>query len=131
MNRLAKILLISVLLLSISCSKKSYETNGETIYKTGKNLLGENLLDRNASKIKFIKSCVFCHGKQGNAMNKVKLQWRFLSNSTSLSVPYTDELFYRFLDHDLKSDGTKADIGLIWKMNNRDKKDLLDYIKKL
>jgi hypothetical protein len=38
---------------------------------------------------------------------------------------------YRFLDHDLKSDGTKADIGVIWKMNDQDKKDLLDYLKTL
>ena len=131
MNLLSKIIFILALLFSISCSKKTYETNGETIYKTGKNLTGESLLDRDASKIKFIKSCVFCHGKQGNAMNKVNLQWKFLSNPTNLSVPYTDELFYRFLDHDLKSDGTKAAIGLIWKMNNQDKKDLLEYIKAL
>ena len=131
MKLITKIIFILALLLSISCGKKTYETNGESIYKTGKNLVGESLLDRNASQIKFIKSCVFCHGKQGNAMKKVNLQWRFLSNSTNLSVPYSDELFYRFLDHDLKSDGTKADIGIIWKMNNQDKKDLLNYIKTL
>ena len=123
-------LLLPVILL-ISCSKQTFTTNGETIYKTGRNLNGEKLRDRPKSRIKIVNSCKTCHGNSGNKMNSVSIKFSYLSDPSNFSIPYTDSLFYRFLDHDLKSDGTKADIGVIWKMNDNDKKDLLSYLKTL
>ena len=118
-------------LLLASCSNQIFSTNGETIYKTGKNIHGEKLLDKKASRIKIVNSCITCHGKNGNRMKSVSIKFNDLSNPGNFSNPYSDTLFYRFLDHDLKSDGTKANIGVIWKMNDKDKKDLLDYLKSL
>lgn len=92
---------------------------------------GEVMLDKSASRIKFVNSCKGCHGKKGDAMNKVSIKFSYLSNSNNFTIPYTDSLFFRFLDHDLKSNGTKANIGVIWKMADKDKKDLLTYLKTL
>jgi len=115
----------------LSCSKQIYSTNGEAIYTTGKNLNGEKLLDKTASRIKIVHSCKTCHGKNGDAMNKVSIKFSYLSNPDNFSTPYTESLFFRFIDHDLKSNGTKANIGVIWRMNEQDKKDLLEYLKTL
>jgi hypothetical protein len=115
----------------ISCSKQIFLTNGETIYKTGRNLNGDKLLNKPNSRIKIVNSCKTCHGRNGDKMNSVSIKFSYLSNPSNFSVPYTDSLFFRFLDHDLKSDGTKANIGVIWKMNDKDKKDLLTYLKTL
>jgi hypothetical protein len=122
-------LLLTILLYS--CGNRIFLTNGETIYKTGKNLNGEKLLDRPNSRIKIVNSCITCHGKKGDKLNGVSIKFSYLTNPNNFSVPYTDSLFFRFLDHDLKSDGTKANIGVIWKMNDKDKKDLLNYLKTL
>lgn len=120
-----------LVLLLFSCSKQLFQTNGEAIYQTGKNLQGDQLLDKNASRIKFATNCKICHGKNGKRMNGVSIQFRALSNPNYYPIPYTDSLFFRFLDHDLKSNGQKANIGVIWKMSDPDKKDLLDYLKTL
>lgn len=117
--------------ISSACSQKMYTTNGETIYKTGRNLKGEKMINRKASSIPFVNNCRTCHGKNGDAMSGVSIKFKDLSNPQKHQVPYTDALFYRFLDEDLKSDGTKANIGVIWKMDNQDKKDLLEYLKSL
>lgn len=131
MKNLQLVILLSVCMAIVSCSKKLYATNGETIYKTGKNIKGEKLLDKSASRIKIVNSCITCHGKNGDRMDDLSIQFSFLSNPNNFAIPYNDSLVYRFLDHDLKSDGTKANIGVIWKMNDQDKKDLLDYLKTL
>ncbi|MFT3702715.1 MAG: hypothetical protein QM802_10110 [Agriterribacter sp.] len=114
-----------------SCSAKIYSTNGETIYKTGKNLHGQHLLDKKSSRIKIVSSCKTCHGSDGERIKTASIRFSYLSNSDHFSVPYNDSLFFRFLDHDLKSDGTKANIGVIWKMSDNDKADLLLYLKTL
>lgn len=114
-----------------SCSKQTFLTNGETIYMTGKNLNGEKMLDKSASRIKIANSCKTCHGKSGDRINSVSIKFSYLSSSNNFAIPYTDSLFFRFLDHDLKSDGTKANIGVIWKMNEKDKTDLLEFLKTL
>lgn len=127
-----KIYLFSFLIILLfSCSKQIFRTNGEAIYQTGKNLQGEKLLDKNASRIKMTVSCKTCHGKHGDRMNGVSIRFSSLSNPVNYSVPYSDSLFFRFLDHDLKSNGRKANIGVIWKMSDPDKRDLLDYLKTL
>ena len=118
------VLLLTTILL-FSCSKQIFLTNGETIYNTGKNQNGEKLLDRPNSRFKIANSCKTCHGKNGDKMNSISIKFSYLSNPNNFTVPYTDSLLFRFLDHDLKSDGTKANIGVIWKMNDKDKKGLL------
>jgi hypothetical protein len=118
-------------LLIFSCNKKLFLTNGETIYKTGRNLQGEKLLDKSTSRIKIVNSCKTCHGTNGDKMNSVSIKFSYLSNPNNFIIPYTDSLFFRFLDRDLKSNDTKANIGVIWKINNQDKKDLLNYLKSL
>ena len=122
---------MAITMFVLSCSKQVFTTNGETIYKTGRNLEGEVLMDKSASRIKFVNSCITCHGKAGTKMNGVSVRFADLSNRAFHAVPYTDSLFFRFLDKDLKSDGSKANIGVIWKMNDQDKKDLLEYLKTL
>lgn len=132
MKQLRRFLLIVVsCVMMISCSKRSYSTNGETIYKTGRNLQGEKLLNKSASRIKIVSSCKTCHGKNGDAMQGLSIKFSYLSDPENFTVPYNDSLFYRFLDDDLKTDGSKANIGVIWKINDQDKKDLLDYLKSL
>lgn len=122
-----RIYLLSFLIfLFFSCSKQIFSTNGEAIYQTGKNLQGEKLLDKNASRIKIATNCKACHGKNGDRMNGISIQFRVLSNPNYYPIPYTDSLFFRFIDHDLKSNGQKANIGVIWKMSDHDKRDLLD-----
>jgi hypothetical protein len=131
MKNLELAILLFVCTAMVSCSQKLYLTNGETIYKTGKNIKGEKMLDKSASRIKIVSSCITCHGKNGDRMNGLSIRFSSLSNPNNFAIPYNDSLVYRFLDDDLKSDGTKADIGVIWKMNDQDKKDLLDYLKTL
>jgi hypothetical protein len=89
-------------ILILSCSKQIYSTNGEAIYNTGKNLNGEKLLDKKASRIKIAHSCKTCHGKNGDGMNKVSIKFSYLSNPDNFSTPYTESLFFRFIDHDKK-----------------------------
>ena len=123
------IILTFVIAILASCNKVLYTTNGETIYRTGKNLNSEKLLDESASRIKIVNSCQNCHGKNGDRIKSTVIKFSNLSNPAIFAVPYNDTLFYRFLDHDLKSDGAKANIGVIWKMSDKDKKDLLNYLK--
>jgi hypothetical protein len=124
-------LLILTIILFISCSKVLYKTNGESIYKSGKNLSGKKLLDKSNSQITFIKNCQTCHGSSGTRNKDCNIQWSYLSNPNELAVPYTDSLFFRFLDQDLKSNGQPAITGVHWDMSLQDKKDLLDYLKTL
>lgn len=128
-----KNMLIFILIskLFLFCGKQTYPTNGETIYKTGRNLQGEKLVDKSASNIKIVNSCKTCHGKRGDRINSVSIKYSYLTSANNFTTPYNDKLFFRFLDHDLKSNGTKANIGVIWKMNNQDKKDLWEYLKTL
>jgi cytochrome c553 len=122
---------LAVALVVLSCTKKTYVSNGEKIYKTGKNLQGERMLDKPASRIKIVGSCQGCHGKNGDRMNGVSIKFSYLSDPANFAIPYNDSLFYRFLAKDLNSNGTKANIGVIWKMSDQDKKDLLAYLKTL
>jgi hypothetical protein len=126
-----QLLLFTATIFMIACNNRVYPGNGETIYKTGKNLYGSKMLDKSASRIKIVRNCITCHGKNGTRMKEVSIRFSDLADPARFSVPYTDSLFFRFLDEDLKSDGTKANIGVIWKMSTEDKKDLLSYLKSL
>jgi hypothetical protein len=123
---------LSLLLITlILTSGISTDDNGASIYNTGRNLQGFTVLDREASRIRIVKSCKGCHGPDGDRMRKRSIRFRDLSDSTKMRIPYTDSLFFRFLEADLRSDGSKANIGVIWKMSRQDEEDLLAYLKKL
>ncbi len=124
-------LCLSIVLAIFSCAKHLYPTNGETIYKTGKNKNGKKLLDKSKSRITFVKGCKGCHGKNGDGNKDCIIQWSYLSNHQKLSIPYTDSLFFRFIDNDLKSDSSHAETGVHWNMSEQDKKDLLEFLKTL
>jgi hypothetical protein len=125
----ACVLLLSLFL--ISCGKQVYTTNGESIYRTGKNLQGKKMLDRSGSSIPFFNSCQGCHGPSGDRMDKTHISYKALSDPEFYPVPYNDSAIFRFLDHDLKSNGQAAKIGVRWKMSDRDKKDLVAFLKSL
>ena len=118
-------------MMSCGCSKTVYLTNGESIFKSGRNQDGEKVLDASASRIKIAHSCSTCHGKEGDAMKGISIKFSYLSDQENFEVPYTDSLIFRFLDSDIKSDGTKANIGVSWKMSDKDKSDLVAYLKTL
>ena len=90
---------------------------------------GKQLLDKKNSQITFLKSCRSCHGDNGTRISNI--QWKALSDSSLHEVPYNDTLFYRFLDKDLKSDGSRAKTGVHWLMSQQQKADLLQYLKQL
>ncbi|MES2560394.1 MAG: c-type cytochrome [Bacteroidota bacterium] len=114
-----------------SCANKLYPTNGESIYSSGRNLSGKVLLDKRNSQITLFKSCSGCHGPSGSRIRNCNIQWSYLTDSSKISVPYTRELFYRFMDKDIKSDGTNAKTGVHWQMTVQDKSDLLEYLRTL
>jgi hypothetical protein len=112
--------------------------NGESIFKTGKNLSGEVMQDMEKSEMRgMLHSCAHCHGEsaEGKPWRRMgptgSIKFKDLSDKQIHSVPYTDELFIRFLDSELKSDGKTAETGVVWKMSEKDKNDLLAYLKTL
>ncbi|MBS1493134.1 MAG: c-type cytochrome [Bacteroidetes bacterium] len=112
--------------------------NGETIFKTGKNLSGEVLQDMEKSEMSGMQhSCAHCHGEsaEGKPHRRMgptgSIKFKDLSDANLHKVPYTDELFFRFLDKELKSDGSPASTGVVWKMSEKDRNDLLAYLKTL
>jgi hypothetical protein len=122
--------IISLSILA-GCSHQSYVNNGESIYRTGKNLEGRPLLDKSNSQIRIIKSCQGCHGKNGDRMRNCNIKWSYLSDPGKITVAYNDSLFTRFLDKDIKSDGAGAQTGVHWNMTTQEKKDLLEFLKSL
>ena len=126
------ILLITVLLFFLTnCSKYTYATNGETIYRTGKNKQAQLLLDKNKSQITFIRSCQGCHGKTGDRNSNCNIKYSHLSDAQKTKVPYTDPLFFRFLNDDVKSDGSIANTGVHFRLSTEDQQDLLLFLKSL
>ncbi len=114
-----------------SCHKARNLTNGESIYRNGVDQSGTEVLDKEQSKITIFKSCQGCHGKNGDRMRSCTISWSYLSNGENFDVPYNDTLFYRFIDEDLKSDGTPAQTGVHWNLSDKDKADLLEFLKGL
>lgn len=87
--KLLKLYMLCLLpLLSFSIDV-SNNLNGESIYKAGKNLQGERMLDRSASRIKIVRSCSNCHGKHGDAMRGTSIKFSDLSNPAKHLVPIT------------------------------------------
>ena len=127
------VLLFFCLYPILTSCEKEYDSNGETIFRTGKNLKGEMMQDRNSSQRNAIYSCQDCHGRTGgNIINKDEsIKYKDLIDPALRIVPYNDELIKRFLDEELKSDGTKANTGIVWKMSDKDKTDLIEFLKTL
>ncbi|MBI5371839.1 MAG: c-type cytochrome [Sphingobacteriales bacterium] len=132
MKKTACLLSLTLLFqLIISCTRKIYPTNGETIYRTGRNNQGQAVLDRDRSGLRTFKNCQGCHGKHGDRIKYAVLKFSFLSNPEIHETPYTDSLVKRFLDTDIKSNGQKANIGVRWNMTEQDKNDLIRFLKTL
>ena len=72
-------------------------------------------------------------GMMGNMMMPPapSIKFQDLSDSTKHRPPYTEELIKRFLDHELKSNGSVANTGVAWKMSEGDKADLIAFLKQL
>ena len=120
-----------ICLIISSCSRAMFSSNGESIYKSGKNLSGKSLLDKQNSKLTIIKSCEGCHGSFGKRVRNCNIQWSYLTDATYMRVPYTKELFYRFIDEDLMSDGSPAITGVHWRMTNSEKDAIINYLNTL
>ncbi|MEQ1732226.1 MAG: c-type cytochrome [Bacteroidia bacterium] len=135
MNVKIILLTTSVLVVSLFGCKKKYSSNGETIFRTGKNLLGTTLQDLDKSDKKMAHSCVSCHGSNGSGKGMMSgtgsIKYSDLINPKLHNVPYTDKLLIRFIDHELKSDSTIANTGVVWRMSTQDKIDLINYLKEL
>ena len=131
MKKLSLITFMLSLITVVGCSTKHYLTNGERIYQEGKNLSGDKLLDKRNSSISFIRSCRGCHGSDGKRLRYAIISWSGLTDPGRKTTPYTDSLFFRFIERDLKSDGSQVKTGVHWKMSTQDKEDLITFLKSL
>lgn len=115
-----------------------FATNGETIVRTGRNQDGLVMQDLSRSAMPMAHACVSCHGPNGDGMSMSimgrsapSIRFRDLIDAAQHPVPYTEELLKRFLDHEIKSDGTAARTGVAWKMSEQDKNNLIAFLKTL
>ena len=78
--------MIGMLPLASSCSKdETYPTNGETIFRTGKNKSGVVLQDFSKSeKNGSVHGCADCHGEDGQG------KYRGGGDQQTFSISYTD-----------------------------------------
>jgi hypothetical protein len=120
-----------LLMTLVSCKKEL--SNGETIFRKGKNLKGEMVVFKLKGDIKLLTSCQDCHGRSGgNIINKDEsIKYKDLSDPKLRAIPYNDSLIIRFLDTKIKSDGTRAEGAANTNMSDQDKKDLLNFLKLL
>ena len=116
-----------------------FATNGETIFRTGRNLEGVIVQDVARSQMPMPHSCASCHGSAGTgsmmgAMMGSRIpsiRFRDLADPRLHRMPYTEELLTRFLDDEVKPDGSVANTGVAWRMSARDKADLITFLKTL
>ena len=94
--------------------------------------------DLSRSGMAMAHSCVSCHGSNGEGMpmsmmgrTASSIRFRDLSDPAQHRIPYTEALLKRFLDHEIKSDGTAARTGVAWDMSEEDKDDLIAFLKTL
>ena len=115
-----------------------YPTNGETIFRTGKNQEGVVIQDLARSQMSMMgHGCVNCHGSDGGGGMRMmgrtvpSIKFKDLADPAKHQVPYTEALIKRFLDEELKSDGTPAQTGVAWRLSEQDKEDLIAFLKTL
>jgi hypothetical protein len=113
--------------------KKEKLSNGESIFRTGKNLDGKVMMDVKASERKIQASCQDCHGRNGGSVlnRKESIKYKDLTDPSLRDYPYNDSLIERFIDQRIKSNGSAANTGVVWKMGKQDKIDLLEFLKTL
>jgi hypothetical protein len=126
----------SCTLLSLAgCKKDTYKNNGESIFFTGKSIDGRILQVLEKSQMKMVHGCANCHGNNGSGsdmMNKnPSIKYKDLTNPKLHKPVYNDELLIRFIDHELKSDSSIANTGVVWKMTAKDKTDIINFLKTL
>jgi hypothetical protein len=126
-----KLVAFGLVILLLSCRKEP--SNGETIFRTGKNIKGETVAFTKRGEIEMATGCQECHGRRGgNILNKDEsIKYKDLSDPKLHKVPYNDSLIKRFLDKKLKSDGSPADSPAFTKMSDQDKNDLIQFLKLL
>lgn len=120
-------------------SRAVFPTNGETIFRTGRNQQGVILQDLARSQMPMPHSCASCHGSDGTGSMMggmmggriPAIRFRDLSDPRLHPVPYTEETLMRFLDDEVKPDGTVANTGVAWRMSAQDKTDLIAFLKTL
>jgi hypothetical protein len=115
----------------MACKKP--QSNGETIFRTGKNIRGEIVVFKMRGDLKLVTSCQDCHGRSGGNMinRKESIKFSDLSNPKLHAVPYNDSLIKRFLATKIKSDGIRADGAADTDMSDQDKNDLIQFLKML
>lgn len=136
---LSVLLLVLIVLGFSNCKKETYETNGETIFRTGKNLQGEVLQDLAKSEMSgMVHGCANCHGDNGKGKFRGggdrqtgSIAYDDLTNSALHTPIYTDSLIKRFIDSETKSNGTHANTGVVYVMSEKDKTDLIAFLKTL
>lgn len=125
--------------MSMMGAQAVFPTNGETIFRTGRNLQGVTLQDLARSEMPMPHSCASCHGSDGTGSmmgsmmgSRVpSIRFRDLSDPRQHPVPYTEESLTRFLDDEVKPDGTVANTGVAWRLSAQDKADLIAFLKTL
>jgi hypothetical protein len=135
-----KTILLFLSIVTISCSKddETYSTNGETIFRTGRNIQGTVLVDLSQSQVGKIHGCAQCHGDNGKGkyrgggnMQTGSIAYNDLLNPTLYNPVYNDSLIKRFIDSETKSDDTHANTGIVFVMSEIDKIDLIIFLKTL
>lgn len=92
--------------MSMMGSQPVFQTNGETIFRTGRNLQGVTLQDLARSRMSMPHSCASCHGADGTGgmpgsmmgSGVPSTQFRDLSDPRQHAVPYTEESLTRRLN---------------------------------
>lgn len=138
------LLFVSFSLFLTGCKEESVESsstdsNGKTIFLTGKNSQGIVLQDLQKSEMSgMVHGCANCHGEDGKGKFRGggdrqtgSIAYKDLTNATLHTPAYTDALIERFLDSETKSDGTHANTGVVYVMGATDKSDLISYLKTL
>lgn len=147
MSKLKLILGVTILSITMgvsSCKKEeiaisSNLTNGETIFRTGKNIQGETLQDLSKSEMSgMVHGCANCHGDDGKGKFRGggdkqtgSITYNDLTNPLKYTPVYTENLIKRFIDNETKSNGSHANTGVVYVMKENDKVDLIIFLKTL
>lgn len=127
-----QVVVVVISLFLNGCQKEENMSNGEYIFRTGKNKEGKVLMDLSRSQ-RPPSACQDCHGRSGgNILNRDEsIKYKDLTNPKLHKIPYTDALLERFLDEELKSDGSVANTGVVWSLSASEKADLIAFLKTL
>src|SRR2546428_8785662 len=121
MKRLRLLLPVPAILLLASCGgdkgRAPSVENGRTIFMPGRDGAGTVVQDMSKSQMQMLMGCADCHGSSGlggGTMMGVpvpSIRYRDLSDPAKHQPPYDEALVRRWLDEELKSDGTPGNTG--------------------